>query len=440
MRRRGGRSATSSKKTDPNIGRVIEVAIDAIGSSGDGIGRFEDAPVYVPLALPGDALSVRLSDRRGAGYAAEMVESRTLMRRHQPICAHFGACGGCRLQHLRPLDYRAWKGEQVQTALASRGIKEVDIKPLIDGEPATRRRLRLAFKSKGHHLALGFRRRLGSDIVAIEACPIALPSIVNLLNPLQKCLESIQLSTRGGEISITACDNGLDVLIETKIEPNLADREALAAFAEAEDPARLAWRYDIGSPVEPIAVRRQPMIDVDDIPVALPLGAFLQATKEAESAIRRAVAKALDGSAVIADLFAGCGALSLPLIKEGLRVLAVERDPLMVQALSAAAAGRVDTIARDLDREPLTARELQRFDGLIIDPPRAGARAQIEAVAEGQGPRALAMVSCNPATFARDARILIDAGYRLNWVQPIDAFLFSAEIELVAAFERAITP
>ena len=437
MRRRGGRSAKPSKKTDPNIDKIIEVTIDEIGSSGDGIGRFEGAPVYVPLALPGDALRVRLSDRRGAGYAAEMVESRTLMPRHQPICGHFGACGGCRLQHLRPLDYRAWKHQQVQSALASRGIKDVDIKPLIDGQPATRRRLRLAFRPKGDRLELGFRRRLGSDIVAIDDCPIALPSIVNLLNPLGKCLQPLELCAKGGEVSITACDNGLDVLIETKTEPNLADREALAALAEAEDLARLAWRYDIATPAEPIAVRRQPIIDVDDIPVALPIGAFLQATKETESAIRQAVAKALDGSETIADLFAGCGALSLPLAKEGLRVLAVERDPSMVQALSAAGPARV---ARDLDREPLTASELQRFDGLIIDPPRAGARAQIEAVAEGQGPRTLAMVSCNPATFARDARILIDADYRLNWVQPIDAFLFSAEIELVAAFERTITP
>ena len=179
--------------------------------------------------------------------------------------------------------------------------------------------------------------------------------------------------------------------------------------------------------------------------MALPTGAFLQATKEAESAIRQAVAKVLDGSEVIADLFAGCGALSLPYAKEGRRVQAIERDPLMVQALHAAAstadcAAKISALARDLDREPLMASELQRFDGLIIDPPRAGARAQVEAIAAGHGPKKIAMVSCNPATFARDARILIDAGHRLLWIQPIDAFLYSAEIELVGAFERTITP
>lgn len=444
MRRRGGRPTKSSRKTDPNIGKLIDVTIDGIGSGGDGIGSFDALHVYVPLALPGDALTVRLSDKRGAGYAADVVESRTLMPRRQPICGHFGACGGCRLQHLLPPDYSAWKRQQVQTALASRGIKDVEIKPLIDGQPASRRRLRLAFRPDGKHLVLGFRKRLGSDIIAIEDCPIALPSIVNLLKPLQKYLSPLDLAAKGGEVSITAADNGLDVLIETKTEPNLADREALAALADAEDLARLAWRYDMSTPPEPIAIRRQPLIDIDGIPVVLPTSVFLQATKEAENAIQRAVSKAIGGSGVIADLFAGCGALSLPFAKEGKPVQAVERDPAMVQALNNAAragpAPKISAMARDLDREPLMASELQRFDSLIIDPPRAGASTQIEAIAACHGPGRIAMVSCNPATFARDARTLIDAGYCLVWVQPIDAFLYAAEIELVGAFEHAITP
>ena len=445
MKRRAGRSTKPPKKTDPNIGKTIDVTIDAIGASGDGIGRLEGAPVYVPLTLPGDALSVQLCARRGQGYAAELVEGRTLIPRHQPICPHFGACGGCRLQHLRPLDYRAWKCQQVQTALASRGIDDVEIKPLIDGHPATRRRLRLAFRPDGKHLDLGFRRRLGEEIVAIEDCPIAQPSIVNLLVSLRTCLRELDLSARGGELSITAADNGLDVLIETSTPPGLADLEAFGALAEAEDLARLVWRHDMSMPAEPIAIRRQPIVDVDGVPVALPPGAFLQATKEAESAIRRAVAAAIGGSEAIADLFAGCGALSLPFAKIGMKVQAFERDPAMVEAINAASqatglAAGITAFARDLEREPLMASELERLDGLIIDPPRAGAWAQVKAVAARTGPKRIAMVSCNPATFARDARTLIDAGYHLHWIQPIDAFLYSAEIELVGAFKRAITP
>ncbi len=445
MRRRAGRSSKPPKKTDPKIGKIVDVSIDEIGSNGDGVGRLDAQPVYVPLALPGDALSVRLCDRRGAGYAAELVESRMLMPRNQPICRHFGMCGGCRLQHLRPVDYREWKCRQVVSALASRGIDGVEIRPLIDGHPATRRRLRLAFRPVGKRLVLGFRRRLGSEIVDVDDCPIALPSIVNALIPLRNCLRELELSAKGGELAITAANNGLDVLIETPNPPGLADLEALATLAEAKDLARLTWRNDVSMPAEPIAIRRQPIIDVDGIPVALPAGAFLQATKEAESAIRRAVAKAIEGAEVIADLFAGCGALSLPFAREGLRVEAAERDPAMARAVNAAAcsispAPKIAAVVRDLEREPLMASELERLDGLIIDPPRAGAQAQVEALAAVAGPKRIAMVSCNPATFARDARTLIDAGYRLRWIQPIDAFLYSAEIELVGAFERTITP
>ncbi len=445
MRRRGGRPARSSRKADPAIGKVVDLTIDDIGSSGDGIGSCDAQPVYVPLALPGDMLLVQLQERRGAGYVAKIVESRRLMPRHQPVCRYFGTCGGCRLQHLQPFDYREWKHRQVRSALASRGIENVEIKPLIDGQAASRRRLRLAFHPTGKTVTLGLRRRLGREIVTIEDCPIALPAITNAIGSLRKLLDHCDLSAMGGEVSITAADNGLDILIETKAEPNLADREALAALAEAEDLARLAWRCDISTPAEPIAIRRQPLIDIDGIPLALPLGAFLQATKEAESAIRSAVAEAIEGAEVIADLFAGCAALSLPFARDGLCVEAVERDPAMVQAVKTAAgaispAPKITAVIRDLEREPFTTGELRRFDGLIIDPPRAGARAQVEAVAAMAGPKKIAMVSCNPATFARDARILIDAGYRLCWIQPIDAFLYSAEIELVGAFEHTITP
>ncbi|MGI9452004.1 MAG: class I SAM-dependent RNA methyltransferase, partial [Geminicoccaceae bacterium] len=397
--------------------------------------------LYVPLALPGDALTVRISARRGAGYAADLVEARTLMPRQAPACAHFGACGGCRLQHLSPIDYRAWKRQRVVSALAHRGIEDVEIKPLIDTSPAARRRLRLAFCKSNQGVSLGFRRRLGKEIVDIRDCAIALPIIVNLLNPLRHCLSTLDLAAKPGEVSITAADNGLDLLLQTLAPPNLADREALAAFAETSDLARLAWRGDATEPAEPIAARRQPMVDAGGIPIALPSGAFLQATHEAERAIRAAVARAIHDAETIADLFAGCGALSLPFAAESRRIHAIERDPDMVRTLSAAArtAGlqaHVDAAARDLDREPLSGDELDRFDAVILDPPRAGARPQVEAIARAASPQTIAMVSCNPGTFARDARILTDAGYQHLWTQPIDAFQYAAEIELVAAFER----
>ncbi|MGI9510561.1 MAG: TRAM domain-containing protein, partial [Geminicoccaceae bacterium] len=236
------------------IGRTVEVAIETIGANGDGVGHVDGMPVYVDQGLPGDALTVRLCAGRGQGYAAETVEARTLMPRRMPICGHFGMCGGCRLQHLSTPDYRRWKEQRIEAALASRGIDKVEIKPLIDGSPASRRRLRLAFRSKGKGIVLGFRKRLGQEVVAIEECPIACEEIVNIFKPLQHHLGSLDMAARGGEVTITSADNGLDLLIETPISPNLADREALAGLANTEDLARLSWRENPRAPIEPISV------------------------------------------------------------------------------------------------------------------------------------------------------------------------------------------
>lgn len=441
--RRGRRQRAPAR--DPALGQAIDVEIARIGKSGDGIAEHDGKPVYVPLALPGDRLSVRLTQKRGEGYAATLVNGEVLMPRRPPACRHFGVCGGCRLQHLPATLYRDWKWEQVSLALKSRGIDNVDIRPLIDAEPKTRRRLRLAFVDAGGHATLGHRRRESREIVPIEECPIALPAITALFQPLHQLLASLDMAKSGGEASITAAESGLDLLFETKAEPTLADREALATLAEQEDLARIAWRPDSASEAEPIAARREVVVRFGDVPAALPSGAFLQATAAAEHAIVNAVASAIDGAGRVADLFAGCGAIGLPLTSEERKVQAFERDPAMVQTLTSAArrAGldaMIHAESRDLDREPLTAGELDAFDAVILDPPRAGARPQIDAIASEQGPPALAMASCNPATFARDARTLIDAGYHLRWVQPIDAFLHAAEIELVAAFNRSKTP
>ncbi len=424
---------------DPAVGLELDVEIARIGIGGDGIAEHDGKPVYVPLALPGDRLSVRLKEKRGEGYAAETIESRDLMPRRAPACRHFGACGGCRLQHLPVTLYRDWKQQQIQYALKSRGIEDASIRPMIDAAPETRRRLRLAFVNAGGRAILGHRRRGGREIVDITECPIALPAITALFEPFRQTLVTLDMAKAGGEVSITAADNGLDLLIDSKSEPTLADREALAALAEREDLGRVAWRPDAMSEAEPIAARREVIVRFGTVPAALPSGAFLQATDAAERAIVKSVTSAIDGATRVADLFSGCGAIGLPLASEGRNVRAFERDAAMVRTLSAAArrAGLEASIqaeSRDLDGNPLTGGDLSDFDALILDPPRAGARPQVEAIARAKSTPAIAMVSCNPATFARDARTLIDAGYRLDWLQPIDAFLFAAEIELVAAF------
>lgn len=451
-RRRRQQRQKKPGRADPALGREGEVEIESVGRNGDGIAQLDGLRVFVPQALPGDRLHVRLIAKRADGYTTEVVERQKTTERAEPACPHFGRCGGCQLQHLPADDYRCWKVQQIETALASRGFANVDIRPLIESRPASRRRLRLAFPpaggrrpvedqpSAGGCQPLGFRARQSRDIVPIETCPIALPSLMDCLPPLNELLQRLDLASEGGELHLTATDTGIDLLIETPPSPNLADLEALGAFADQHDLARLAWRPSAASTPEPIAIRRPATVRMGGVPVDLPIGAFLQATEQAETAIRKAVMEAIDPADGIGDFFAGCGAFGLPLAAAGRKVIAIERDPAMVAAMLAAArsAGishQLTADERDLDREPLDQTDLDNLDAIIIDPPRSGARRQVEAIAQTQGPSTLAMASCNPKTFARDARILADGGYRLSWVQPIDAFLWSAQIELVAAFE-----
>jgi 23S rRNA (uracil1939-C5)-methyltransferase len=291
---------------------------------------------------------------------------------------------------------------------------------------------------------LGFRVRAGHALVEVEVCPVARPEIVALLAPLRRLLAAPALAGRSGEVQITACASGLDLLLTSAGAPGLLEREALAGFAAGHDLARLAWRPDARIAAEPVVARREAVVEFAGVRLALPPGAFLQATRFAEDAIRGAVEAALGPAAgagwALADLFAGCGTLGLPLAASGANVLAVDADLPMLAAAERAArqagfGARFRTEARDLERAPLAGAELAGLDGVVLDPPRAGARGQAAALAASRV-RRVAMVSCSPASFARDARMLVDGGYRLLWVRPIDAFLWSSQIELVGAFER----
>ncbi len=420
-----------------------EVTIHAIGARGDGVARLEAARIFVPLTLPGDRLRVRIAGRRGDGLVGEPIDWLEQAPRAEPPCSHFGACGGCQLQHMPPAQYGAWKRQQVAAALAQRGLEDIHVEPLVRTDPGSRRRARFAFVRQGATVRLGFRERTGHRVIALDACPVLVPQLVALLPPLGALLGRLDLARPGGELEATLTTSGIDLQIMASDTPSLADREALAAFAAAQDLARIAWCPNEATPAEPIVQRRTPKIAFGQVEVALPPGAFLQASEAAEAAIRGAVDEAIGDAGRIADLFAGCGTLSLPLAAAGRTVHALERDPAMLAALEQAArrgglAGRLTTERRDLQRAPLAGAELARFDALVVDPPRAGARAQAAALAPSRLAR-LALVSCNPATFARDARTLLDGGWRCLWVRPIDAFLWSSRIELVGAFDRPTT-
>jgi 23S rRNA (uracil1939-C5)-methyltransferase len=436
------RRATNRASGRPHrSGGQVEVAIEQLGARGDGIAQWRDHRVFVPLTLPGDRLEVRLGMPRPGGFAAEPLVWHNRAPRAAQHCPHFGVCGGCQLQHLEPTADAAWRCAQVALALARRGLDGCTIEPPPPMPPSSRRRARLAFEHRGGRIVLGFRGRAGHQVVDVEACALLLPEIMALLPPLRAALARLPLAARAGELLVTASESGLDLLLQTPVEPGLADREGIAALAERQDLARVTWQRAPHDLPEPIVQRRPVLLRIDGIAVELPPGAFLQASAPAEAQLRDAIDAAIGDAASLADLFAGCGTFGLPLAAAGRRVHAVEAQADMLAALTGAAraAGfgdRVTAETRDLDRSPLAGPELDRCSAVILDPPRTGARAQAKMLAASSVPR-IAMASCNPASFSRDARILVDGGYQLVCVRVIDAFLWSAQIELVGGFVRS---
>jgi 23S rRNA (uracil1939-C5)-methyltransferase len=421
-----------------------EVEIEEIGARGDGVAHLPDGTrVFVPYTVPGDRVRARLSAGDGEGVAGRAVEWLTRGEgRAEPPCRHFGECGGCALQHLAGDFYAAWKRSLVETALRRRGFEAPPVAPLVTAAPATRRRADFAAVRRKDDVLLGFHARASHRVVDLAECPVMEPPIAALLPPLRELLFALLRPSDKAGVTITATDSGLDVVLESPIALGAGGRERLAAFAQAQDLARLSRRHPNARGAETVVERRPARMSFGGVPVDLPAGAFLQATRAGEATLTAFVLDAMGDAPRVADLFSGCGTFSFPLAaRRGVAasVHAVDGTEPAVAALARAAQqarlGRVTTLVRDLARRPLNDQELARFDAVVFDPPRAGAREQAEALALSRVPVVVA-VSCNPATFARDARILVDGGYRLEWVKPVDQFLWSPHVELVARFAR----
>lgn len=415
---------------------IVDLTIESLADQGDGVGTVAGKPVFVPLTLPGDRIdAVRVS----ATHARATVWHAYGPNRREPPCAHFGRCGGCALQHLDPQVYRDWKIARITTALARRHVQTPVIGPLAETPPGGRRRVSFAARRSGRTVEIGFHERQSHAIVTVERCPVADPAIVALLDPLQLLLAEIMPAKRTVDAIVTASERGLDLLLDGITAAERAKREKLAAFADRHDLARIALRFGTAAP-DIVAIRRAPRCDFEGVQVEPPPGAFLQASLAGERAIRAAVRGALGGARRIADLYAGCGTIALPLARSGAHVHAVEGARDQCDALLRAARGggigpQVTVETRDLARRPLLADELKRFDAVVFDPPRDGAAAQAEKLAQSKV-RTIVGVSCNPATFARDAATLAAGGYTLRSVTPIDQFLWSPHVELVGAFAR----
>jgi 23S rRNA (uracil1939-C5)-methyltransferase len=410
----------------------MEVTTDHIGARGDGVVETDKGPIYVPLTLPGETVTIELEDDRGR--LVDIISASP--DRQEPLCSHFGACGGCALQHQSEAAYRTWKQQQVIRSLNAQGIK-VDVDEIVPCSPRTRRRATFGAMRTRKTVKFGFFERASHTIVDVSDCPVIAPEIERAMPILAKAIAPGLTRKGKASVAVTLTSSGLDVDVRGgKQDPDLALRETLGACAEAADLARLSWEGEI------IAERRAPVLSLSGIDVALPPGAFLQATQEGEAHLVSMVADAIGSANSVVDLYAGCGTFSLALAKTR-KVHAVEGAAAQCASLEAAVhrfgpgvgLKPLTVERRDLARRPLSSLDLNKFEAVVIDPPRAGAAAQMEDIAWSDVPT-VASVSCNPATFARDARILIGGGYRLESVTPLDQFLWSPHIEMVGIFKK----
>lgn len=407
----------------------VTLAITRLGHRGDGIADTPSGEVYVPFTLPGETVVV---DRDGD--RARLIEVRAPSPvRTKPVCRHFGECGGCALQHLAPRAYRAWKRDLVVTALAQRGLAP-EVAPLIAIDPRSRRRAVLTARRQGKAVTVGYHARLSHRLIDVAECPVLVPAIERVLPVLRRVIDPLVPAKGELRVGITATRNGLDLALEGPA------RRGPALVARVIDDLRRMGVARLSIAGEPVLTLAEPAVEVDGIAVVPPPFAFLQAVEAAEIALGRLVVDAVGGARQVADLYCGLGTFSLRLARSA-RVKAVEGDADALAALTTAAAHAsglkpIETLRRDLARMPLSAGELKGFDAVVFDPPRAGAAAQAAELAGSQVPVVVA-VSCSPATLARDLRILVDGGYQIDAVTPVDQFLYAPHIEVVARLSRA---
>ncbi len=428
----------TSRRSAAEPAASATVRIDRIGADGDGVAGHGSDAIYVPFTLPGETVRADLTGQRGVAIA--LLDPSPA--RINPPCPHFGTCGGCTLQHWRDGGYIAWKTGEITAALHRAGFATVPLQPAARTPPASRRRLDLALRRTASGVAVGLHRLRGSDVIDLDACPVAHPHLTALLGALRSWLPRLALLRREGSAVVNLLDTGPDLLLRTDADPTPADRIAAAAFAQANGIPRIHWAKG-GDLPEALAVIGPAHIALAGVPVTPPPGGFLQASPEGETAVRAAVLAGLPVRMkprdAIVELYAGCGSLTFGLAERA-RVMAYEGDAASVAALRDAAnraglPGRVAATQRDLARQPLSAKELAGAAAVVLDPPYAGAPAQMRPLAEAK-PARIIYVSCNPAALARDARVLREAGYGLDAVTPVDQFLWSSRIESVCVFSR----
>lgn len=404
------------------MSEVVEIV--RLGHAGDGVTA---EGLFVPLTVPGDIVRVTPNGKRAR--VDEILSPGPA--RTAAACRHFGRCGGCALQMMENSAYLAWKRELVIAALQQRGFTNPAVEAIRSVAAQSRRRAMLKAMKSGPRAALGFYETDSHRLVDIDECPILVPELTALLAPLKQILTRILNAGEQAELRVTASDSGSDVSLklDRRRDPDLLME--LAHLAAELNVARLCWNG------EPLVVNTTPVVRIGHVSVTLPPESFLQPSKAGEALLQRLVSEAVAGAERVADLFCGCGTFAF-IFSQRKQVTAIDNGVAQIAAVNAAAhesGARVRGAARDLFRRPLIPAELGKFDAVVLDPPRPGAAAQVRNLAQSDVPLVV-YVSCNPASFARDARTLCDGGYRLVRVLPLDQFLWSRHVELFAQFAR----
>jgi 23S rRNA (uracil1939-C5)-methyltransferase len=422
--------ATSSSSWARDV--VEKLLIDHVGHRGDGVALGGVEAIYVPYALGGETVEVEAvhghPDRRR--LLAVDVPSR---ERIAPFCPHFGVCGGCAIQHWQSDAYRAWKHDLVVETLKQARL-ECEVAPLIDAHGAGRRRITLHARLGTHDvLKVGFAAASSHDVIPIDRCPVLDPGLNGALDAAWALAEPLTRMGKPLDIQATSTINGLDIDVRGSGPLTSAMITTLSRIAQTHPLARLTRHGEL------VLMRNAPDVTIGTAQVTLPPGSFLQATTAGEEALAALVEKHAGRAKHIADLFCGVGPFALRLARRA-RVSAFDSDAGAVAALQKAATATpglkpVKAEARDLFRRPLMPPELRDHDAVVFDPPRQGAQAQSQQLAASKVPVVIA-VSCNAATFARDAKILVDGGYRLEAVTPVDQFRHTPHVELVARLSR----
>jgi 23S rRNA (uracil1939-C5)-methyltransferase len=412
---------------------TLTVTINRLGAHGHGIANTAEGPVYVPHALPGETVAIA----RNGSHGTLLSTAISSPDRVAPLCRHFDpdrdACGGCSLQHLAEQPYTDFKRDLVVEALRSKGLTP-HVEPLVTCDLGQRRRTVFSARRTDKGLLLGFNRAETNHIVSVEECPVAAPAIMAQLDALRSIATALTGGSESFRLTVLETLAGLDVAAEG-VKP-LDEKRRRAAI---ETVMRLSAIARVSVNGEILIEPRKPLVDFGGVLAAPPPGAFMQATKEAEDAMAALVLAHVGKAKRVLDLFAGSGTFALRVARTA-RVHAVEGEDKPLKALDLAARTTqglkpVTVEKRDLFRRPLTAQELKVYDAVVFDPPRAGAEAQVRELARA-GVKKVAAVSCNPLTLARDLRLLVDQGYEIRSVIPVDQFLWSPHVEAVALLQR----